>query len=77
MSDCEHEVLLAFIVASKAKILLSGYDNDLYREYLQDWNVEKIATTDEAGKKRIECLWANYEFTHDNSLFCGEVSNAG
>jgi DNA adenine methylase len=69
MSGAEHGLLLSFLKTSKAKILLSGYDNELYREALKDWQTARKFTTDEAGNRRTECLWANYEFQREHGLF--------
>jgi DNA adenine methylase len=69
MSDVDHQLLLSFLGETKAKILLSGYDNELYREALKGWNVDRKMTTDEAGRKRMECLWANYDFQNESCLF--------
>jgi DNA adenine methylase len=69
MNDFDHQLMLSFLEGTKAKALLSGYDNELYREALKGWKVDRKMTTDEAGKKRMECLWANYDFSNENSLF--------
>jgi DNA adenine methylase len=69
MSELDHSIMLSFLEGTKAKVLLSGYDNELYREALKGWNVDRKFTTDEAGRKRMECLWANYEFQREHGLF--------
>ncbi|WP_310603577.1 DNA adenine methylase [Anaerosporobacter sp.] len=61
MSDEEHEELLIFSVESKAKIMISGYESDLYNEYLKGWNKEQFNSCAEMGAKRIETVWYNYE----------------
>lgn len=59
MTDNQHMELLKTLKDHKGKILISGYDNELYNEILEDWNKEVITASSECGK-RIECLWMNY-----------------
>lgn len=61
MSDTDHEELLSFAVQSKAKIMISGYESDLYNDYLKDWNKEHFNSCAEMGGKRVETVWFNYE----------------
>lgn len=61
MSDSDHEELLKAIVSSKAKIMISGYESDLYNEYLSEWKKEHFQSCAEMGKARIETVWMNYE----------------
>jgi len=60
MSDDDHTKLLEIIINLKANVLISGYDNDLYNKYLGKWNKSLNISMDEAGNKRTECLWFNY-----------------
>ena len=56
MSDDEHEELIKTILNCKSKILISGYDNDMYKQ-LDDWNKQ----TFDIKNKKPETLWFNYE----------------
>lgn len=60
MSDEDHVELLYLLVEHPGKILLSGYDNDLYNNALQGWNKVQKNTRVEGGRKRTETLWMNY-----------------
>jgi DNA adenine methylase len=65
MSFAQHEELVKMIEASDAKIILSGYDNDLYNTVLSHWNKKVIPIKNHAAggsKKRTmnEVLWYNY-----------------
>ena len=43
MSDTDHEELLSIAVRHKGKIMISGYDSDMYNDILKGWNkVEKV-----------------------------------
>jgi DNA adenine methylase len=61
MNDRDHEKMLGMLTVSKAKIVLSGYDHELYRRYLGNWKRDRIITKDEVGNRRTECLWINYD----------------
>lgn len=52
--------LLGFLQTLKGKVVLSGYDSDLYAAYLDGWRKECKVAHDTQGGKKIECLWMNY-----------------
>lgn len=57
LDDSAHEALLAFLGTLLGKVVLSGYDCDLYNELLPGWGkVAKQAFADGA-KARTEVLW--------------------
>ncbi len=60
MTDNQHLELLELIKHHPGKILISGYDNELYDKFLKGWNKEYKKTTAEKGLKRTEVLWMNY-----------------
>jgi DNA adenine methylase len=76
MSDNEHRQLLEIITSLKANVLISGYDNELYGTYLGKWNKNLNISVDEAGNKRTECLWFNYN-SRQFDLFSQGGGNAG
>ena len=61
MSDSEHEELLETLLKHPGKVLLSGYDNELYNDFLSGWNKVHRRTRVEGGLLRTEVLWMNYE----------------
>ncbi len=61
MTDEDHEELLNMLVEHPGKVLLSGYDNDLYNDILCRWRKVKKDTLAEGGRKRTETLWMNYD----------------
>ncbi|MGI5947748.1 MAG: DNA adenine methylase [Lachnospiraceae bacterium] len=61
MQDSEHEELLKILIRHPGKILLSGYENDMYNDMLTGWNKVHKTTRAEAGRKRTETLWMNYD----------------
>lgn len=60
MEDKEHEELLKVLLNHPGKILISGYDNEMYNSYLSGWRKAKRNTQAENGLKRVETLWMNY-----------------
>ena len=61
MSDEEHGELLKDLLQSRAEIMISGYDSEMYNEYLRDWNRVEIKSCAEYGRPRMEVVWMNYE----------------
>lgn len=62
LDDEYHKKLLKVLCESDCKVMISGYDNDLYSSYLYDWNKLSKNTTAECSVKRTETLWMNYEY---------------
>lgn len=65
MEDDEHVQLLQALLRHPGKVILSGYDNDLYNDMLTGWRKESISTQAENGLKRIETIWLNFR---DNQM---------
>lgn len=61
MTDADHEKLLAEIVKSKAKIMVSGYESDMYNKYLTGWKKAYFDSCAEHNGTRKEVVWMNYE----------------
>lgn len=61
MKDDAHVELLELLVSHPGKVLLSGYNNEMYNDMLQGWNRVQKKTQAEAGIPRVETLWMNYE----------------
>lgn len=60
MTDEEHEELLVNSCESKAKIMISGYNCDLYDHYLSGWRKEQIPARAQRNLPRTETLWMNF-----------------
>lgn len=69
MEDQDHEELLDILNQSKAKILLSGYDSELYNKQLKNWERVEFAATAEHGLPRTEVLWMNFQPKQQLELF--------
>lgn len=57
MTPEEHDGLLDFAKQLQGKVMISGYDSDLYNESLAGWRKEVKNTYADGANKRIECLW--------------------
>lgn len=57
LTDNEHNELLQLLKTIKGYVILSGYDNDLYRDILADWHVEQKETINQKNEKRVESIW--------------------
>lgn len=61
MYDRGHIELMETVVDSRAKIMISGYDCELYDFYLGNWNKAQITARTQDNKRRVETLWMNYD----------------
>ena len=60
MTDGDHEELLKLVLQSKAKIMISGYESDMYNDYLHDWEKSTFMSCAEHHGTRQEVVWMNY-----------------
>lgn len=61
MDEDGQNELLDLVMNSKAKIILSGYQSDLYDERLSGWHKDEIQTRTTATDIATEKIWMNYE----------------
>ncbi|WP_337910705.1 DNA adenine methylase [Vibrio cholerae] len=60
MTDCDHEELLKVTIQLKSMVIISGYDSDLYNDYLAGFHKVTKQARISAGRGtgiRTECLW--------------------
>lgn len=69
MTDADHEAMLKVILQSPAKIMISGYESEMYNDYLHSWDKKRYAGTTESGKSKTEIVWMNYKLESQISLF--------
>lgn len=60
MTDQDHVELLETLLLHKGYVMLSGYDNDIYSDYLQGWRKISVPARAENNLPRTEVLWMNY-----------------
>lgn len=67
MSNEDHEKLLNVLLELDGKVILSGYDSELYQDYLSSWKCTKTKARISSGRgtdTRIECLWISPNAQH-------------
>ena len=60
MTDDQHVILLDALLKSRSKVVLSGYDNELYNQKLDGWRTAEKNNTAQMGLHRTEKLWMNF-----------------
>lgn len=73
MSNEDHEKLLNVLLELDGKVILSGYDNELYQDHLSSWKCTKTKARISSGRgtdTRTECLWISPNAQHTD-LFGG------
>lgn len=60
MTNAEQQLLLDIITTSKAKIVISGYESDLYNTALKGWSKDSAKSQTTSGKMATETIWMNY-----------------
>ena len=61
MKDKDHIELLDALRVHRGKVLISGYDSELYSNILQGWHREENYCYTQSGSRRMEVLWMNFE----------------
>ena len=70
LTDNDHRELLQIIRGLKCNVLISTYENPIYKEYLKDWHLVKYKAVTQKGTA-TEFLYMNYsppEVLHDYSF---------
>lgn len=66
MSDADHHDLLGLLTTAQSRVMVCGYDCELYRSYLSDWHVwtkDVPAMVCRERTRRTETVWMNFEPT--------------
>ena len=74
MSDSDHIALLDQLNQVKGKVLITGYEHDIYNEKLSRWKKltkQVQASGKVGGVTRQECLWLNPKASFQTDLFGG------
>lgn len=66
MSVEEHVKLANILAKTESKILLSGYDNEIYRKLLEPKFKRRETVSPLAKSGKVEVLWWNYEEKSEN-----------
>ena len=69
MSEKDHIALLEVLRESRAKVILSGYENELYNKLLAGWHKEETVSMTQKQKMAREVLWMNFQPERQIKLF--------
>lgn len=61
MTDADHEEMLETARGSRAMVMLSGYESELYDNHLKGWRKANLRGYAQGGKERREAVWMNYD----------------
>lgn len=61
MEESDHERLLSILLQHKGKVILSGYDTDLYNNMLKMWNKSEKTAYSQVASRKKEILWMNFD----------------
>lgn len=61
MDEAEQVLLLDLITKSRAKIIISGYESDLYNRRLVGWYKDSTQSHTTSAVMATETIWMNYE----------------
>ena len=61
MDDDGHKKMMELITNSLAKIVLSGYQSDIYNDALQGWHKDTIQSQVTSADKATEIIWQNFD----------------
>lgn len=60
-TDEDHQDMASEVKKLKGKVIISGYDCQLYNELFDGWNKVSTGHFADGARKRVESLWMNYE----------------
>ena len=69
LSNEDHAAMLEILNDFQGKVILSGYDHEMYDKALPDWYKVYYHANAEGGQKRLETLWCNFEPPTQMNLF--------
>ena len=69
MSNREHEELLHALLVNKSKIMISGYESNLYNDALKSWRKKTGYSLTQSLRKAKEVIWMNYDCDKQLCLF--------
>ena len=80
MTNDQHQELLEIITHTRAKVVVSGYVNDLYERYLKDWNMYSTDAHTTSAEVVKETIWTNYcapmrQLSIEDAFTCGMEGN--
>ena len=69
LDDNGHMRLLDAILDHKGPVIVSGYDNDMYKNRLRGWHKEEKTAYSQVGSRKREVIWMNFYPVKQMSIF--------
>lgn len=62
-SDEDHGELSDILNNVQGKVMISGYESDMYHDLFKDWYFTKLPERNHSvkNKPQVECIWTNYD----------------
>lgn len=51
------------------KVMVSGYESELYNDYLTGWTKKRFKSCAEQGSPRVETVWMNYSTARQMTIY--------
>lgn len=61
LDDAGHQGLLDVLIEHKGPVILSGYDNEMYKNRLRGWHREEKTAYSQIASRKQEVIWMNFE----------------
>lgn len=61
LSEADHVRLLTRLRKLRCRVMISGYESELYASLLSAWRSTRFQTIDRVGRRRWEWVWMNFE----------------
>lgn len=59
-TDADHEALLDLLQNFQGKVIISGYEHEMYNHMLDGWDKAHYEVSVETGGRAIETVWTNF-----------------
>lgn len=69
MTDGDHEELLRTVLGTRAMVMISGYESEMYNDYLAGWRKVSFPSRTQTGQSKEEVVWMNYSMGKQMSIF--------
>lgn len=67
MTDNDHRDLLAALRGLRGRVVMSGYESDMYADALPGWRRIQRESFADGARKRTEVLWLNFDHVADSA----------
>lgn len=69
MTDADHEELLRTVLGTRAMVMVSGYESEMYNDYLAGWEKVIFSSCTQTGQRKEEAIWMNYSMGKQMTIY--------